>query len=85
MQANPAIVPDLTRLFREELFIDVPSADTDLIDSGLIDSLQLVRAPRARGARPGFRIPLGEIDVDDLRSLARVARVISAKRALADS
>ncbi len=85
MQANPTIVHDLTRLFREELFIDVPSADTDLIDSGLIDSLQLVRLLVHVERDLGFRIPLGEIDVEDLRSLARIARVISAKRALADS
>ena len=85
MQANPTIVHDLTRLFREELFIDVPSADTDLIDSGLIDSLQLVRLLVHVERDLGFRIPLGEIQVEDLRSLARIARVISAKRALADS
>jgi len=85
MQANPTIVHDLTRLFREELFINVPSADTDLIDSGPIDSLQLVRLLVHAERDLGFRIPLGEIDVEDLRSLARIARVISAKRALADS
>ena len=85
MQANPTIVHDLTRLFREELFIDVPSADTDLIDSGLIDSLQLVRLLVHVERELGYRIPLAEIDVEDLRSLARIARVISAKRALADS
>jgi acyl carrier protein len=84
MQTNPTIVRDLTRLFREELFIDVPSADTDLIDSGLIDSLQLVRLLVHVERDLGFRIPLGEIDVEDLRSLARIARVISARRALAD-
>jgi acyl carrier protein len=85
MQTHPAIVRDLTRLFREELFIDVPSADTDLIDSGLIDSLQLVRLLVHVERDLGFRIPLGEIDVEDLRSLARIAGVISTRRALADA
>jgi acyl carrier protein len=85
MQTNPAIVRDLTRLFREELFIDVPSADTDLIDSGLIDSLQLVRLLVHVERDLGYRIPLGEIEVEDLRSLARIARVISTRRALAQT
>jgi acyl carrier protein len=85
MQTHPAIVRDLTRLFREELFIDVPSADTDLIDSGLIDSLQLVRLLVHVERDLGYRIPLGEIDVEDLRSLARIAGVISTRRALADA
>jgi acyl carrier protein len=85
MQTHPAIVRDLTRLFREELFIDVPSADTDLIDSGLIDSLQLVRLLVHVERDLGYRIPLGEIEVEDLRSLARIARVISTRRALAQT
>jgi acyl carrier protein len=80
MQTDATIVSSLTRLFRDELFIDVPSAETDLIDSGLIDSLQLVRLIMHVEREFGSRIPLGEIEVDDLRSLARLARVIVMRR-----
>jgi acyl carrier protein len=83
MQASPALVRDLTTLFREKLFIDVPSADTDLIESGLMDSLQLVQLVLHVERELGYRIPLDEIDLDDLRSLARLARVISQKAELA--
>jgi acyl carrier protein len=79
MQATPAIVRDLTTLFREKLFIDVPSADTDLIDTGLLDSLQLVQLLLHVERDLGYRIPLDEIGLDDLRSLARLAKVISAR------
>jgi acyl carrier protein len=85
MPTNPAIVSDLTRLFREELFIDVPSAETDLIDSGLLDSLQLVQLLVHVEREFGYRIPLREIAVEDLRSLARLARVISMRRELANA
>lgn len=82
MQAT-AIVRDLTELFREKLFIDVPSADTDLIDCGLLDSLQLVQLLLHVESDLGYRIPLDEIDLDDLRSVERLARVISARSELA--
>ena len=85
MQTNATVVNNLTKLFRDELFIDVPSADTDLIDSGLIDSLQLVRLLVHVEREFGSRIPLGEIEVDDLRSLARLARVIMMRPELADA
>jgi acyl carrier protein len=85
MQANATLVRDLSALFRDKLFIDVPSADTDLIDSGLLDSLQLVQLLLHVERDLGYRIPLDEIDLDDLRSLERLARVISARAALASA
>ena len=83
MHATATIVRDLSALFRDKLFIDVPSADTDLIDSGLLDSLQLVQLLLHVERDLGYRIPLDEIDLDDLRSLARLAGVIAARGELA--
>jgi acyl carrier protein len=85
MQSNATLVRDLSALFRDKLFIDVPSADTDLIDSGLLDSLQLVQLLLHVERDLGYRIPLDEIDLDDLRSLERLARMISTRAALASA
>jgi acyl carrier protein len=82
MQATAAIVRDLSALFRDKLFIEVPAADTDLIDSGLLDSLQLVQLLLHVEQDLGHRIPLDEIDLDDLRSLERLASVIVRSREL---
>jgi methoxymalonate biosynthesis acyl carrier protein len=79
MQATAAIVRELSAVFRDKLFIEVPAADTDLIDSGLLDSLQLVQLLLHVEQDLGYRIPLDEIDLDDLRSLERLARVIAAR------
>jgi acyl carrier protein len=82
MQTTAAIVRDLTAVFRDKLFIEVPAADTDLLDSGLLDSLQLVQLLLHVEQDLGCRIPLDEIDLDDLRSLERLARVVEAGREL---
>jgi acyl carrier protein len=79
MQATAAIVRDLTAVFRDKLFIELPAPDTDLLDSGLLDSLQLVQLLLHVEQDLGYRIPLDEIDLDDLRSLERLARVIAAR------
>jgi len=85
MHAHATLVRDLTELFREKLFIDVPSADIDLIDSGLLDSLQIVQLLLHVERDLGYRVPLDEIELDDLRSVTRLAHAISARTALASA
>jgi len=69
-------------VFRDELHVEVPSPDTDLFDSGLLDSLQLVQLLLHLEQRPDLRIPLEEVDLYDLRSVHRLARVIAVRAAL---
>jgi acyl carrier protein len=77
MQAS--LIGDLSALFSDALHIDVPSPDTDLIESGLLDSLQLVQLLLQIEERMGTRIPLEEVNLDDLRSLGRLARLIAQR------
>ncbi|HEX6320330.1 MAG TPA: phosphopantetheine-binding protein [Burkholderiales bacterium] len=77
MQAS--IIDELSALFDEALHIEVPSPDTDLIDSGLLDSLQLVQLLLQIEERMGARIPLDEVELDDLRSVGRLARVVAQR------
>jgi acyl carrier protein len=78
-----SLVPDLHALFSNTLNVDVPSADADLIESGLLDSLRLVELLLHIEGTLGCRINLEEIDLDDLRSVNRIARMISARMELA--
>jgi len=82
MPRNPSIVGDLNTLFSEQLHIEVPGPDTDLIESGLLDSLQLVQLLLHIEERMGTRIPLDEIELDDLRTVTRLARLIAGKAEL---
>ena len=77
MQAT--LVRDLSALFSDKLAIEVPSPETDLIESGLLDSLRLVELLLEIEAGLGHRIALDEIELDDLRSVARIARLIAAR------
>ena len=77
MQAS--IIDELSALFGEALHIEVPSPDTDLIDSGLLDSLQLVQLLLQIEERMGARIPLDEVELDDLRSVSRLAGLIAQR------
>jgi acyl carrier protein len=67
----------LRTLFLRHLHLEVPSADTDLLETGLLDSLQLVDLLLLIEEEFGRRISLEAIELDDLRSLARLAKLVS--------
>jgi len=73
---------ELGRLFTARLHIEVPSADTDLIDTGLLDSLRLVELLLYLEADLGWHLPIEDIDLDDLRSVRRLAALIEQRAGL---
>ncbi len=76
------IVQDLGRLFAGRLHIEIPSPETDLIETGLLDSLRLVELLLYIESDLGWRLPIEDIDLDDLRSVRRIAALIESRTQL---
>lgn len=74
--SDQLIVERLRALMLEHLHMEVPSADTDLLESGLLDSLQLVDLLLLIEQHFGRRIAIEAIDLEDLRSLTRIAQLL---------
>jgi len=66
----------ITNIFLEQLHIQPPSADTDLIEKGMIDSLTLVDLIAHLEQEFSIRIPLNEVDLNHFRSIARIGEFI---------
>lgn len=78
MTSDPnAIVERLGALFAESFHIEVPAPDTDLLESGLLDSFQFVELLAQLERRFGLRLRIDDIELDDLRTLERIARMVS--------
>ena len=73
-----SLVNRLNALFLDQLNVEIPGPDTDLIESGLLDSLQLVELLVQIEQHFGLRIALEQVEFDDLRSVTRIARLIGA-------
>ena len=73
-----SLIPQLTSLFLEQLNVEVPAPDTDLIESGLLDSMKLVELLVQIEQQFGLRIELETIEIDDLRSVSGIARMLGA-------
>lgn len=72
-------------MFVERFHIERPSADTDLLESGILDSFQFVELVLELEQRFGLRIKLEDIELDDLRTLSRIARLVAANGAAAET
>ena len=79
--ASDAILRRLAEVFVENLHVEPPTADTDLFESGLLDSLQLVELLLQLERRFGVQIAIESIDLDNLRTLARIARLVAGAAA----
>ncbi len=77
MSEHPPVLERLHAAFLGLFHIDVPSADTDLLDSGILDSLQLVELLLQIEKDFGRRIEIETVELDDLRTLGRLARLLS--------
>ena len=80
MAGDPGVSERVQRLFLETLNVQVPSADADLIESGVIDSLALVELLFAIEREFSVSLPLDDLDIDNFRSVNRISDVIEAAR-----
>lgn len=77
------VMEQLAALFTDTFHIELPSADADLLDGGILDSFQLVELLAAIEQRFGVTIDIDHLELDDLRSLARIARLVDRAGAAA--
>ena len=61
---------------RDRLLVIVASADIDLFETGLVDSIGLVELVLELEDRFGISLPMDNLEIDDLRTVRRIADLI---------
>lgn len=82
---NNRIIERLGAIFTDTLQIEVPPVQVDLIDGGLLDSLKLVELILELERQFDLRIDIDSLDVDDFRSIARIADLVIGASPAVDS
>lgn len=77
MITSQTLVDRVRLLIREVLSIEVLSANTDLMESGLIDSLALVSIIAEIEDEFQVVLALDDLDIDQFRSVQRIAEFLS--------
>lgn len=83
MADSTSLEKQLIRLFAEKLHVEVPSVGTDLIDTGLVDSLAFVEFLAQLEAGFGIRVSLEDLEIDRFRTVSSIARFIASKNGAA--
>jgi acyl carrier protein len=74
------IEAEIGRLLRDKLGVDGGLPDADLIASGVLDSLTLVQLLVDLEEHMGITIHFGDLEIDEVRSIAALARLVIRHR-----
>ena len=70
----------IARLFTDRLHTDVPAVDIDLFETGILDSLRFVELLAALEESFGVRIAVEDLEIDDFRTVSRIADFLAMKQ-----
>ena len=83
MEPDSTTVARVRLLIREALSVEVPDDDVDMIDAGLLDSIALVSMIAEIEHEFELELPLEDLDVDQFRSVDKIARMLAGLRVAA--
>jgi acyl carrier protein len=69
----------LTELFAKKLNVEVSSVDTDLVETGLLDSLALVELLSQLDETFGVSISTDDLELENFRSIASIAGFVDQR------
>jgi D-alanine--poly(phosphoribitol) ligase subunit 2 len=68
-------------VFSGALHVEVPSADTDLFETGVLDSLAFVELLLQLEREFGLKTSVDDLELENFRSLDRICAFVSARAA----
>jgi acyl carrier protein len=74
--AEQDVVARIGRVFEESLGVAAPAPDADIVDGALLDSLALVTLLFGIEQELGVEIALESLDIDDIRTVGRIAALV---------
>jgi acyl carrier protein len=69
----------LTELFAKKLKLEVSSVDTDLVETGLLDSLALVELLAQLEETFGVSTSIDDLELENFRSIASIAGFVAQR------
>ena len=84
MAESSALEARIRQVFRDKLKLDVPSVDTDLFETAVLDSMVFVDLLLHLESEFGVTMALEDIEFDHFRSIELIAEFVSGRVAWAE-
>ena len=75
----------LTELFAKKLNLEVPSVDTDLVETGLLDSLALIELLAQLEETFGVLVSTDDLELENFRSIASIAGFVAQRTTMVEA
>lgn len=79
MVEEPAVHQAVIGFFKNELGLEIPSVQTDLIDEGFLDSLIFVQLVVFIENTFSVTVAMEDLDIDSFRSVARIGEFVKSR------
>ena len=77
MSQESTVYSHITRLFEEKLHLEVPSAETDLFETGALDSMAFVELLLQLEEEFGINVSFDDLELENFRSIRKIAEFIA--------
>lgn len=67
----------LTVLFAEKLNVEVPSVDSDLLQTGILDSMSLVELFLILEREYRVKISMEDLEIENFKTISKIARFVA--------
>jgi len=85
MNALTPLQSRLLKFFLERVHIEIPSADTDLLETGALDSLAFVDLLLYMEQEFGVKVSFDELELDNFRSIKKIAEFMANRDRMQES
>lgn len=76
MSEITTVESQIARFFVDRIAVDVPSTDTDLFETAVLDSLAFVDLLLYLEQQFGLRVSLEDVELDSFRSINKIAELV---------
>lgn len=80
MLCEEDLAAEVQTWLREKLLAVIESQETDLLATGILDSLALVQLLLYLEQHFGLKIVMEQLDIEDLRSVHSIARLVAREK-----
>ena len=80
MTTDNNLISQIHLIFSQKLLLEVESAETDLLETGVLDSMSLVDLLLHLDQQLGFSTPIETLELENFRSIARIAEMVGNHR-----